>query len=80
MEVTKETIVHAWKDEEYYNSLPADVQEAIPAKPVGDDGNALTDDQLEAAAGGITPGFVVAGVVAGGLASGVATEELTDGK
>lgn len=78
MEVTKETIVRAWKDEEYHKSLPSEVQQAIPARPVADDGNALSDEQLEAAAGGITPGFVVAGVVAGGLASGVATEELTD--
>jgi mersacidin/lichenicidin family type 2 lantibiotic len=78
MEVTKETIVRAWKDEAYYKSLPGDVQEAIPARPAGDDGSELSDEQLETAAGGITPGFIVAGVVAGGLASGIAVEELTD--
>lgn len=84
MEITTETVVRAWKDEQFRNGLPSEVQEAVPEKPVGRGGNALTDEQLEAAAGGILP--VVAGIAAGvgGLAAsaavGYAISDAVDGK
>lgn len=54
MEVSKETVLKAWKDESFYKSLSPEVQQAIPDRPTMPDGADLTDDQLEAAAGGTT--------------------------
>lgn len=54
MEVSKETVLKAWKDEGFRNSLSPEVQAAIPDRPRSADGDELSDDQLEAAAGGTT--------------------------
>ena len=66
MELSKETIMRAWKDEGFRNSLSPEEQAAIPNRPTAADGSGLTDEQLEAAAGGTTPGCIVVGGVAGG--------------
>lgn len=74
MNIDKDTIMRAWKSEEYRSSLAPEVRDAIPARPTGEDGTALTDEQLEAAAGGTTPGC--AAVTA--FAASVAIEEAWD--
>lgn len=72
MEITKETVLRAWKDEQYRASLPEDVRSGIPEKPVQEDGAELSDDQLDGAAGGII-GAIAAGVAgAGALYAGSA--------
>ena len=78
MSVDKDTIMKAWKSEEYRSSLSPEVQKEIPARPTAEDGSALTDEQLEAAAGGTTPACAAwgLGVAAAGL--GVAAEEAWD--
>ncbi len=55
MELTKDIILEAWRNEEYRESLPQDVRKEIPARPTAEDGSALGDAELEAAAGGVTP-------------------------
>lgn len=55
MEINKDTVLQAWKSEEYRQSLPDDVRKAIPALPTSEGGAALTDEELEQAAGGVTP-------------------------
>ncbi len=55
MALTKDTILHAWKDEEFKKSLTPEDRAALPERPVAEDGSSLSDDQLEAAAGGTTP-------------------------
>lgn len=68
MELTRDDIIRAWKDESYRDSLPADVRETLPAPPenVGE----LNDSDLETAAGGATP-FIV-GAIAVGTAGNLA--------
>jgi len=66
MEVSKDTIMRAWKDDGFRQSLSPEEQAAIPDRPTAPDGSPLTDEQLESAAGGTTPGcIVVGGAVAG---------------
>jgi len=86
MEITRDTVVRAWKDEQFRHSLPVEVREALPEKPVGSDGDVLTDEHLEQAAGGITPGFAAvawgaAGIagLAGSVAGGYAVSDAVDG-
>ncbi len=74
MDVDKDTIMRAWKSEEYRASLDPEVRDAIPARPTAEDGSDLSDEQLEAAAGGTTPGC--AAVTA--FAASVAIEEAWD--
>jgi mersacidin/lichenicidin family type 2 lantibiotic len=68
MEIDKDTILKAWKSEEYRSSLDPAVRDQIPARPTAADGSELSDEQLEQAAGGTTPvvgaAFVGAGVSA----------------
>ena len=78
MDVSKDTIMQAWKSEEYRASLPAEVRDQIPARPTAPDGKELTDDQLEAAAGGTTPGCAVWGLGLAAVSLGVAAEEAWD--
>lgn len=78
MDISKDTILQAWKSEEYRSSLDPEVQREIPARPTAEDGSDLTDEQLEAAAGGTTPGCAAAGIFLGGAALGVAVEEGLD--
>jgi mersacidin/lichenicidin family type 2 lantibiotic len=66
MELSKDTIMRAWKDESFRESLSPEERAAIPGRPTAADGSALSDEQLEAAAGGTTPGCIVVGGVAGG--------------
>ena len=54
MEVSKDTVLKAWKDDGFRNSLSPEVQAAIPDRPMSPDGAELSDEQLEAAAGGTT--------------------------
>lgn len=71
MEVTKETVLKAWKDEEFRAGLPEDVRSAIPARPTAEGGGELSDSELETAAGGTTPlgAIPVAVEIAGGTAA-----------
>ncbi len=78
MDVSKETILKAWKDESFRNSLSDDVRNAIPARPTAQDGTALTDEQLEAAAGGTTPACAAWGLGVAAVGLGVAAEEAFD--
>lgn len=56
MALSKDTVLRAWKDESFRNSLSPEDRDSLPERPTGEDGAALTDEQLEAAAGGTTPG------------------------
>jgi mersacidin/lichenicidin family type 2 lantibiotic len=55
MALTKDQILHAWKDETYRDSLSPEDRDSLPDRPTAADGSALTDEQLEQAAGGSTP-------------------------
>jgi mersacidin/lichenicidin family type 2 lantibiotic len=72
----REIVTRAWKDEKYRNSLPTEVREKLPPPPEG--ASEMSDEELEAAAGGITPGFVVAGVAAGSVVAGYGVSEIVD--
>lgn len=74
MDVDKDTIMRAWKSDQYRESLDPETRKAIPARPTAADGSVLTDEQLEAAAGGTTPGCAVVGA----FAAGVIIEEAWD--
>lgn len=75
----------SWKDAEYSESLPADVRDALPPRPV--DADQLNDEQRALAAGAgwrgavggaITGGFAVAGpggAALGALGGGLAGSE-----
>jgi mersacidin/lichenicidin family type 2 lantibiotic len=70
-QAAKDTILRAWKDEEYRQSLPEDVRAAIPARPEAADGGAvLSDEQLETAAGAGTPLVVFGAAKVGGALFG----------
>ena len=70
-ETNTQVVLRAWKDEQYRQTLPANVRESLPPKP--DNFGELSDEQLEQAAGAGTPAIVgaAAGVVAAG--AGVAS-------
>lgn len=53
-----EQILHAWKDDEYRNGLSQEERASLPARPTAEDGSALSDEQLEQAAGGTTPACI----------------------
>ena len=55
VQVDKDTILRAWKSQEYRDSLPAEVKDAIPARPTGRESPQLTDEELQAAVGAFTP-------------------------
>lgn len=59
----KDVVLRAWKDEEFRASLPAEDRAAIPARParMGE----LSDQELEAAAGALTPVAIPAAVATG---------------
>lgn len=79
MEITKETVLRAWKDEQFRSELPAEVRQQIPARPTADDGGALTDEQLEAASGAATPAIAaIGGLVVSGFAAGATMEDQAD--
>ena len=78
MDLSKETILRAWKDEEFRSSLPDEQRKAIPARPTAEDGSQLTDEQLEAAAGGTTPACAAWGLGVAAVGLGVAAEEAFD--
>lgn len=81
MQVTKDVILRAWKDESYRQELPEDVRNAIPARPTGDGGHELSDAELEQAAGGTTPVVAgIAGAIAGGFGVGIELEQISDHK
>lgn len=65
MEISKETIMRAWKDESFRSSLSPDEQQAIPDRPMAADGSELSDAELEAAAGAGTPLIVAGGLIVG---------------
>ncbi len=84
MNIEKNTILQAWKSDEYRAGLPEEVRAAIPAKPTIEDGRELSDDELETAAGGTTPigvaaaalsasdGVAIGGIVSAGFGGGLA--------
>lgn len=49
MALDKETVVRAWKDETFRNSLSEEDRAALPPSPIGD--AKLSDEELQAAAG-----------------------------
>jgi len=73
-------VLRAWKDEQYREALPPEVRERIPPRP--NNFEELGDEQLEQAAGGITPALPVVAAVgsaAFGLGIGIqAVDALTD--
>lgn len=78
-DISKDTILRAWREEGYAESLPEDVRKAIPARPKNDDGTAMSDSELEAAAGGTLPVIAAAaGVVGGSGAVGIGVGEGID--
>jgi mersacidin/lichenicidin family type 2 lantibiotic len=56
MALSKQDVLRAWKDDEFRNGLSPEDRAAIPARPVNEDGSQMSDEQLEQAAGGTTPG------------------------
>ena len=70
----KDVIARAWKDEKYRSSLPAEVREKLPPRPDGM--SEMSDEQLEAAAGGASPALVAIG--AGAFFGGAALEDQWD--
>lgn len=72
----RKVIARAWKDQEFRAQLPAEVQERLPAPPDGV--SEMTDEQLEAAAGGTTPACAGAALFAGGMAVGIALSNKND--
>lgn len=74
MALSKDTVLRAWKDEQFRDSLSQEDRDQLPDRPTGAHGSELTDDQLEAAAGGTTP-LCVATVAA---SAGYLTSEIVD--
>ena len=74
----RRVVARAWKDEEFRNGLPQEVREKLPAPPEG--AARMSDEELEAAAGGVTPGAAFGTIAAGaGLFSfGMAIEDKLD--
>lgn len=72
----RKTIARAWRDEEFRRQLPAEVREKLPPAPEG--ASRMSDDELEAAAGGTTPGCAAAGIAIGGVALGYGVSEIVD--
>jgi mersacidin/lichenicidin family type 2 lantibiotic len=70
----RKVIARAWKDEEYRNGLPSEVREKLPPPPEG--ASRMSDEELEAAAGGTT--IACAGLAVGAIALGVSAEEAWD--
>jgi len=64
---TAHEVKRAWKDEEYRQSLPADVREQLPPRP--ENTSEMSDEQLETAAGGATP-LAAAAWAGGAFATG----------
>jgi mersacidin/lichenicidin family type 2 lantibiotic len=52
MEITKDVILRAWREEGYLNSPPESTRTQIPARPTRADGTELSGADLEEAAGG----------------------------
>ncbi len=79
MEITKETILKAWREPSYAESLPADVRKAIPARPTGGNGEQLSDADLEQAAGGtLTAAVIAGGAGVGSILTGYGVGKLLD--
>jgi mersacidin/lichenicidin family type 2 lantibiotic len=81
MEITKDVILRAWREEGYLNSPPENTRTQIPARPTRADGTELFGADLEEAAGGgpILAGALIvggAGLVGYGIGKGV--NALTD--
>lgn len=79
MEITKDTVLRAWKDEEFRASLSPQERDAIPARPTGEGNRELSDAELDEAAGGII-GVIAAGIgiAAGSIGAGYGTAEILD--
>ena len=72
----RKVIARAWKDEEFRKGLPADVREKLPPPPEG--ASEMTDEQLDAAAGGTTGPCALVAIGAGAVVGGVTIEEAWD--
>ena len=70
----RKVIARAWKDEEFRNGLPQEVRDKLPAAPEG--AARMSDEELEAAAGGGTP--LVAAGAAALVGAGYGFSEITD--
>jgi mersacidin/lichenicidin family type 2 lantibiotic len=72
----RKVIARAWRDESYRNELPTEVREKLPPPPEG--ASEMSDEQLEAAAGGTTPGCAAVGIAVGGAVLGYGVSEIVD--
>ena len=68
-------IKRAWTDEEYRSRLSQETLDSIPEPPEGFE--SMSDEELEAAAGGVTAASCV-GIAMAGLALGIQAEEAWD--
>ena len=73
MDTATATVLRAWKDESFRNSLTEEQRAAIPSKP--ENFEQLSDDQLENAAGGVTPGMMTRPGFAGDWVVNQVTED-----
>jgi mersacidin/lichenicidin family type 2 lantibiotic len=69
MQITQEMILKAWNDDQYRQGLPPEIRDEIGDKPGRDGGAELSDEQLQAAAGGIA-GSLAASYVDSGSVDG----------
>ncbi|HWC28234.1 MAG TPA: mersacidin/lichenicidin family type 2 lantibiotic [Solirubrobacteraceae bacterium] len=72
----RRVIARAWRDESFRDELPTEVRDTLPPPPDGV--SQMSDEELEAAAGGTTPGCVAAGIAVGGVALGYGISEIVD--
>ena len=73
---TRKVIARAWKDEQFRAELPTEVRERLPEPPDG--ASQMTDEQLEAAAGGTTAPCGAVALFAGGMSIGIALSDKND--
>jgi len=71
----KDQIFRARKDEEYRDSLSSEERAVLPERP---EGGAMSDADLESAAGGIAPIIVAAGITAGGSVATAIADDVGD--
>ncbi len=69
MDIDETTILRAWKDESYRAGLTEEERASLRERALAADGSAITDEQLEQAAGGTTPGCFASAYVASAAVS-----------
>ena len=69
-------VLKSWRDEQFRQSLPDEVREALPPPPEGIE--EMTDEQLEAAAGGVSAISCAVGIAVVSTAAGYGVSEWAD--